>query len=87
MLRHRVLVEREGNGVEGRAEPGPGEESWLFHPEQPWLPGDYEILAAARLEDRSGNSLAKPFEVDRSTGDRPAPSDEPFRLGFEIRPD
>ena len=33
-------------------------------PEEPWAAGDYQIVVESALEDRAGNSIEKPFEVD-----------------------
>lgn len=43
---------------------------WRFVPDAPWGEGDYQIAVESVLEDRAGNSLARPFEVDLT---RPAP--------------
>jgi hypothetical protein len=40
------------------------ETAWLFTPERPWTEGAYNLVADTRLEDVSGNSIARPFEVD-----------------------
>ena len=36
----------------------------VFTPHQPWRPGQYSIAVNPLLEDLSGNSLERPFEVD-----------------------
>lgn len=39
------------------------EKLWSFVPDKAWKVGTYNIIVAANLEDRSGNSIARPFEV------------------------
>lgn len=41
-----------------------GEKRWGFVPETSWTAGDYEIVVETTLEDRAGNSIGRPFEVD-----------------------
>lgn len=55
---------REGNSVAGSYQVTAGESEWLFTPAQAWKTGTYHIEVATILEDLSGNSLAKAFEVD-----------------------
>lgn len=40
------------------------ETRWSFVPVEPWQAGKYILRSDAALEDRAGNSLARPFEVD-----------------------
>lgn len=63
----RVLHIQTGPGgnVDGEIAIGPGETQWSFAPRQAWQPGIYELLIDTALEDRAGNSIARPFEVDR----------------------
>ena len=76
-----------GAHVTGEIEISSGETAWLLHPAQPWEPGDYRVVVDSRLEDRSGNSVAKPFEVDLSKGNREPPSAEPIVLSFTVTAD
>ena len=64
MLQHSLQVYLSESEV-----PVPGEvkvsedgREWHFVPEQHWKGGEYRVVANPRLEDRSGNSLAQPFE-------------------------
>jgi hypothetical protein len=50
--------------VTGKIETGDEEKLWRFVPDGDWLPGDYTVVVDAALEDRAGNSIEKPFEVD-----------------------
>lgn len=61
----RVLAvkNRLGETVPGRVSIADDETKWLFTPNENWKVGTYHIEIAANLEDRSGNSIARPFEV------------------------
>jgi hypothetical protein len=63
---HRVLAVRAADGefIAGEASVDRGETRWRFTPEAAWTAGRYELVVAAALEDRAGNSIARPFEVD-----------------------
>jgi hypothetical protein len=63
---HRLLlvVDAEGQRLPGRITVSDEETRWRFQPEKPWAAGAYQIVAATTLEDRSGNSIERPFEVD-----------------------
>jgi hypothetical protein len=58
------VVDAGGKPVAGRAHVRPGETGWEFTPEEPWATGDYRLVIDTRLEDRAGNSIGRPFEVD-----------------------
>jgi hypothetical protein len=51
-------------GVEGRVEVGADQASWSFRPAAPWKAGRHEVSVEVDLEDRAGNSIGRPFEVD-----------------------
>lgn len=61
----RVLDVRAANGesIPGAIEISQQETRWEFTPAEAWPVGRYNILVAANLEDSSGNSIARPFEV------------------------
>jgi hypothetical protein len=40
------------------------EKRWCFEPVQPWLAGLYKLKVDEKLEDNSGNSIGRRFEVD-----------------------
>jgi len=58
------LTHASGAPLAGIAAVGPGETSWSFVPDLPWVPGEYLVRAATILEDLAGNSLGRPFEVE-----------------------
>jgi hypothetical protein len=66
LLRHMVWVEdAEGRRVAGKVEVEQGETRWRFTPEKGWTAeGKYALVIDKLLEDRCGNSVARPFEVD-----------------------
>jgi hypothetical protein len=58
------IVDASGAAIAGSSKVGDDETSWSFTPEASWQPGRYSLLIDTRLEDRCGNSIARPFEVD-----------------------
>ena len=61
-----------------------GETRWTFTPRAPWRPGDYQLVAAATLEDVAGNRIGRAFEVDAIDPQGPGRSRSavvPFRIG------
>lgn len=54
-----------------------------FVPERPLEPGQYRLLADARLEDLAGNNFIKPFETQ--SGSTPLPSDRPAAVARTFR--
>ncbi len=65
MLQRVIHVEdSRGRRVEGEVRVDQGETRWNFRPAQAWQAGSFAIVVGTHLEDRAGNSLAKPFEVD-----------------------
>lgn len=59
------------------------ETRWRFTPKKPWKSGRYSLRIRTNLEDRVGNSIARPFEVDLN---EPPPARVPKLLDkpFEI---
>ena len=58
------VVDGRGRKVPGKVVVSEGETVWHFTPARPWDAGSYSLEADTRLEDRSGNSIGRPFEVD-----------------------
>ena len=54
----------DGRPLAGAIRVEEGEARWTFTPRAPWRPGDYQLVAAATLEDAAGNRIGRPFEVD-----------------------
>ena len=61
------------------------ETRWSFLPRDAWPSGRYVLAVSTTLEDRAGNSIGRPFEVDlnRSQPARPAPA--VVEIEFEVR--
>jgi hypothetical protein len=51
--------------IEGKVVLSKFERVWSFTPTQAWPSGEYFLKINDRIEDLVGNSIAKPFEVDR----------------------
>lgn len=82
----RVLevARTDGTPVGGTVAVLEGETVWTFTPHDPWTPGVYRLRAASTLEDRAGNSIGRPFEVDLTDpGPRPT-AGEVRTLDFEV---
>lgn len=67
----RALLERtlavagaDGKPVAGRTAVHGDETAWSFWPEAPWGAGAYTLRVDRTLEDRAGNAIGRPFEVD-----------------------
>jgi hypothetical protein len=58
------VTDASGKKVAGQVTTQERETVWLFTPEGPWRAGSYQLVADTRLEDLSGNSIGRPFEVD-----------------------
>jgi hypothetical protein len=58
------VFDEHRRAVAGRIQVGEGETLWQFVPDRAWTAGDYAIVVESALEDRAGNSIEKPFEVD-----------------------
>ena len=62
----RVLsvLDENSSEIPGRIEVDQQETRWRVIPEKPWKAGNYSLRIRTELEDRVGNSIARPFEVD-----------------------
>ena len=64
MLQRVLVVQDQFQApIDGTINVEQSETRWAFAPTKPWAIGTYNIIVAANLEDRSGNSIARPFEV------------------------
>jgi hypothetical protein len=61
-----INIQRNNQSVAGTIVLGANEHQMTFIPEIPWSRGTYQVMVFNNLEDRSGNSLRKPFEVEIS---------------------
>ena len=75
----------------GKVSLGAAETTWRFTPMSPWQGGRYRVIVGTELEDLSGNSVARPFEVDAagpiSTRVTAKTVELPFRIGPGTRAD
>jgi hypothetical protein len=62
----RVLwvTDDKGERVAGTVEVADKEMGWRFTPKEAWKARAYNLVVDTALEDPSGNSIARPFEVD-----------------------
>ena len=60
LLQHEIEV----TGISGKVEVTREETEWRFTPEAPWRAGSYPIVIRTTLEDRAGNHVNRPFDVD-----------------------
>ena len=63
LMRVLSVQRRDGSSIHGKIQVSEHETQWSFTPDQDWEEGIYEIRIATNLEDRSGNSVARPFET------------------------
>lgn len=67
----RALLERmlrvtasDQRDVPGSIAISGGEQTWTLTPDEPWSAGRHALVVDTRLEDRAGNSVGRPFEVE-----------------------
>ncbi|MEO8596756.1 MAG: hypothetical protein ABI759_25785 [Candidatus Solibacter sp.] len=60
LLQHEIEVA----GVDGNVEVAREETEWRFTPTGAWRAGSYQIVVRTTLEDRAGNHVNRPFDVD-----------------------
>ena len=60
--------------ITGQIEIDQAETRWRFTPKEPWNAGSYQLKIRTHLEDRVGNSIGRPFEVDLN---EPQPKEVP----------
>lgn len=65
LLQHMIeVIGPQGQRVSGTVEVLDHETRWRFRPTQSWARGDHYLRIDTELEDRVGNSIRSPFEVD-----------------------
>jgi hypothetical protein len=79
-----TVCPRGGQRIAGVITVADGERAWQFVPTHPWGEGRFELVVDTRLEDRAGNSIAAPFEVDVLHPIQNRIEAETVRLQFEI---
>jgi hypothetical protein len=83
---HRVIVVRDSADklVEGQIRVDEHETRWSLTPATEWQSGDFTIEVQTDLEDRSGNSIARVFEVDLAEPISRSMKAEAWSLPFRI---
>jgi len=84
-LLQRALHVADGGGrpLAGEIRVEQAETRWTFAPRAPWRAGEYQLVAAATLEDVAGNRIGRPFEVDAAEArgsERARGAVVPFRI-------
>lgn len=81
----RLIAIHDGSGpVAGTACVTESDTHFRFIPEAPWRPGPHSVVVSTVLEDPSGNSIERPFEVDLFQVDPPQAASRTVVIGFEI---
>jgi hypothetical protein len=81
MLESSIRVLAGDSEWKGTVEVRDQERTWSFHPQEPWSNNEYILAIDNDIEDIAGNRLARPFEVDLSSGtELPALPTEGVRL-------
>ncbi|MFP6604749.1 MAG: hypothetical protein VB862_19605, partial [Pirellulaceae bacterium] len=73
-----------GKAVTGEVVVDQQESRWSFQPTPAWQAGEYYLLVDSELEDRAGNSIGRPFEVDVFRQVDPKVIRKTIRLPFRI---
>ena len=79
------VIDARGNKVAGKVAVEEKETVWLFTPARAWEPGAYQLVADTRLEDRSGNSIGRPFEIDILRPVERKIAVETIKVPFEVK--
>lgn len=79
-----TIINPSGEPLSGKVEVASREAEWLFYPEDPWKPGDYQVRIEARLEDLAGNNLNRLFDRDLESGEGEPLDSEYYFLRFQI---
>ncbi len=64
------VIDATGQRVPGQLTVGGGDRVLTFAPKQPWVKGEYRLVADTKLEDSCGNRVGESFEIN---GDSPEP--------------
>jgi len=85
-LCERVIAVRDAHGERMTGNPVVGDEErrWTFVPDRAWTPGPYTLVVGPVLEDRAGNGVRRPFEIDLRAASERAGLDDPVLLPFRV---
>jgi hypothetical protein len=73
------------NEVAGAVAVADEEIRWSFTPHDAWSAGRYALVVSTILEDRAGNSIRLPFEVDLNRPQSARPSSAVVQIEFIVR--
>ena len=76
----------QGQPVPGTVAIASEEMLWRFTPDGPWQAGSYNVRVDKELEDLTGNSVGRPFEVDVFEKIDRKPMAENVAIPFRIEP-
>ena len=79
------VIDARGNKVAGKVAVEAKETVWSFTPAKAWEPGKYHLVADTQLEDRSGNSIGRPFEIDILRPVEKKVKVETIKVPFEVK--
>tara|TARA_B110000116_G_C16779027_1_gene557303 strand:- start:483 stop:1709 length:1227 start_codon:yes stop_codon:yes gene_type:complete len=61
------------------------EKRWVFVPEDHWTADDYKIVIETKIEDLAGNTVIRPFEIDRLEDPKEKSNEEFIRINFTVK--
>jgi hypothetical protein len=70
LLQRMLEVSGSSGPVAGTVAIEREETEWRFVPDEPWRPGEYQLLVRTDLEDLAGNRIGRAFDVDLDQFDR-----------------
>jgi hypothetical protein len=65
LLRVLAVLDAAGNAVPGEVGVESSDTRWRFVPAAAWRSGEHRLRVGSTLEDLAGNSIGRPFEIDR----------------------
>lgn len=78
------IVDSNGQRLQGTVTVSQNERRWAFAPSESWHQARYQLLVEASLEDTSGNSISRPFEIDEELPITRTVKQEIIRLPFFV---
>ena len=78
------VIDSKGSYVNGTSDVSGGEKTFRFTPDVPWSHGVYKLQVDARLEDRAGNNLNRPFDRDLKSSTDSNPGKKVFEKEWSI---
>lgn len=85
LQRLMTVLDADGQRLPGRITVSGEETRWHFQPEKPWSAGAYQVLVKTTLEDRCGNSIERPFEIDVFNAVQKKIESGELKLPFQVK--